>query len=524
LKVETQARDDQQVKLIVDVEPEMVEQFRRRAARAIAKQTKIPGFRPGKAPYDVIRRYAGDEYIDNQALELLVNDIYPKAVAEAKLEPSGPGQEENISLDPPVFEFIVPLMPETTLGDYRAIRMKYDAPKVTDEEIDQYIYSLQTSYATAEPKEGKAAKGDLVYIKLSGTIDNPDEGMDADFLKEQPVQMIVGDTNPQNNDWPFEGFNEKLKGLAENDEKSIKYTYPEDTKFERLKGKKATFKVVVQSVKKLDLPELNEEFAKNFGEFESFDALREKIVEEMQTGKEQDYDNEFKQKLIDQIIEESTIKFPPHYLEDETEHVLNQIAQDLSQQRMDLDSYIKSLQMSREEFIEKEVKPAAEKRLYQSLALDKIALEEKINLDSNELNNRVMATMSQIRMMPEFQKKKNEARLQEISRNVTLNTATQLLQQSVFDLLKRIAAGENIDEDAASSEEKADSKKKSTKKAAEADSEAKPKKKTTKKAEAEVEEKPKKKAAKKEASDNAEETEKKPAKKTAKAKKADAGE
>jgi trigger factor len=505
LKVETQSRDDQQVKLIVEVEPEMVEQFRRRAARNIAKQTKIPGFRPGKAPYDVIRRYAGDEYVDNHALELLVNDIYPKAVEEAKIDPSGPGQEEKITLDPPVFEFIVPLMPETTLGDYRAIRMKYDAPKVTDEEIDQYIHSLQTSYATAEPKEGKAAKGDLVYIKLSGTIDNPDEGMEANFLKEQPVQMIVGDTNPQNNDWPFEGFNEKLKGLSENEEKTIKYTYPEDTKFERLKGKKATFNVVVQSVKKLDLPALDDEFAKNFGDFESFAALREKIVEEMQTGKEQDYDNEFKQNLIDKIVEESTIKFPPHYLEDESEHVLNQIAQDLSQQRMDLDNYIKSLQMTREEFIEKEVKPTAEKRLYQSLALDKIALVEKVNLNSEELNMRVSSTMAQIRMLPEFQKKKNDARLQEISRNVTLNTATQLLQQSVFDLLKRIAAGESIDEAASASDEAKVTKKK-----------------TTKKAEADAEETPKKKTTKKTASETAEKAEEKPAKKTAKTKKPDA--
>jgi trigger factor len=245
----------------------------------------------------------------------------------------------------------------------------------------------------------------------------------------------------------------------------------------------------------------------------------------MQTGKDQDYDNEFKQKLIDQIVEESTIKFPPHYLEDESEHVLNQIAQDLSQQRMDLDNYIKSLQMTRDEFIEKEVKPAAEKRLYQSLALDKIALEEKVNLDSDELNNRVMSTMAQIRMMPEFQKKKNEARLQEISRNVTLNTATQLLQQSVFDLLKRIAAGENIDEEADSAKETEEAKetpKKKTTKKAKADSEAKPKKKTTKKAEADSEEKPKKKATKKAASETADKAEKKPAKKPAKSKKAEA--
>jgi hypothetical protein len=136
-------------------------------------------------------------------------------------------------------------------------------------------------------------------------------------------------------------------------------------------------------------------------------------------------------------------------------------------------------------------------------------LEEKVNLDSDELNNRVMSTMAQIRMMPEFQKKKNEARLQEISRNVTLNTATQLLQQSVFDLLKRIAAGENIDEEADSAKETEEAKET-------------PKKKTTKKAKADSEAKPKKKTTKKAASETADKAEKKPAKKPAKSKKAEA--
>ncbi|MBI9048364.1 MAG: trigger factor [Anaerolineaceae bacterium] len=528
MKVETQARDDQQVKLIVEIEPALIEQFRQRAARSLAKQTKIPGFRPGKAPYDVIRRYIGNEYIDNQALEMLVNDIYPKAIAEAKIEPSGSGMEEKISLDPPAFEFIVPLMPDVNLGDYRALRMKYKQPKTTEEDVDQYIHNLQTSYATAEPKEGKAAKGDLVYIRLSGTILDPDEGMEADFLKEQPTQMIVGDTNPQNNDWPFEGFNDKLAGLEENGEKTIDYTYPDDTKFDRLKGKKVSFNVVVQSVKKLDLPALDDEFAKNFGDFESYAALREKITEEIQTGKDQEYDNEFKQDLIDKIVEKSTIKFPPHYLEEETEHVLNQIAQDLSQQRMDLDSYIKSLQMTKEEFIDKEVKPSAEKRLNQSLVLDKIALLEKVNLDGEELNMRVASTMAQIRNMPEFKKKKNEARLAEISRNVTMNAATQILQQNVFDLLKRIAAGENIDAEAeetsAEGEEKKATKKKSTKKEVDGDAKPASKKKTTPKKEAakkadtdgEAETSPKKKVSKKAASSTADTPEKKPAKKPAK--------
>ena len=480
MKVETQPRDDQQVKLIVEVEPEQVEQYRQRAARKIAKQTKVPGFRPGKAPYDVIRRIAGEEYVDSQALELMVSDIYPKAIDEAKIEPSGPGQEESSSLNPPKFEFIVPLMPEITLGDYRAVRMAFESPKVSDEEIDRYIRNLQTSYATAEPKEGKAAKGDLVYFKLTGTITNPKDDEETELMKDHPVQMVVGEPSMDNENWPFEGFSDKLAGLAENDEKTIKHTYPEDSEFDRLQGKKVEYTVSVQSVKKLDLPELNDEFAKNFGEYESYADFRTKLTEEMQAGKDHDYEVEFKQNLIDKIIETSNVKFPPHYLEEESEHVLNQIAQDLSYQRMDLDSYIKSRQMTRDEFIEQEVKPVAEKRLQQSLVLDKIALQENVQLDGQELNARVAATLSQIQNMPEFKKKKNNDQMQEIARNITLNTATQLLQQNVFDLLKRIAAGETIDKPEEEAE-KAEAKPKKTAKKATSDKAETPEKETSKK-------------------------------------------
>jgi len=484
LKVETQARDDQQIKLIVEIEPEQIEQYSQRAARNIGKQTKIPGFRPGKAPYDVIRRVAGEETIDNQALELLVTDIYPKAVDEAGLNPSGPGMEEAISLNPPKFEFIVPLMPETTLGDYRAIRMDYKPPKVSDDEIDQYIHNMQTSYATAEPKEGKAEKGDLVYIKLSGTITNPDESSDPDFMKEHPVQIIVGDSNPESNDWPFKGFSDHLAGMAVNEEKIISHTYPDDSEFDRLKGKIVDYHVEIQSLKKLDLPKLDDEFAKNFGEYESFAAFKQKVAEEIQSQKSTEYDNEFKQNIIDEIVKISTVKFPPLYLEEETEHVLSQIQQDLSYQRMDLDAYIKSRQMSREAFVESEVKPTAIKRLQQSLILDKIALEEKITFDGSELNRRVSQTMEQILNMPDFKQKnkKNDAKIQNISRNVTLNTATQLLQQNVFELLKRIAAGEAVDQiKEEATEAVVEKPKKATKKAVSENAET-PVKKTTKKA------------------------------------------
>jgi trigger factor len=118
LNIEKQYQDDHQMKLTVQVEPHAMEEARQRAARKISKQTKIPGFRPGKAPYSVILRTVGEAAIFEEAVEIVANDIYPKVIDEAKIEPYGPGQLQNIaSMDPLTLEFIVPLDAEVTLGE-----------------------------------------------------------------------------------------------------------------------------------------------------------------------------------------------------------------------------------------------------------------------------------------------------------------------------------------------------------------------------------------------------------------------
>jgi len=127
LKIETHPREDHQTTMVVEVDAERLEGARRRAARKIAERAKIPGFRPGKAPYDVVRRLYGDAVITEEAVEILVDDIYPQAIKEADIKPSGQGQLENIeSMDPPKFVFTVPLAPTVELGDYRSVRLPYE--------------------------------------------------------------------------------------------------------------------------------------------------------------------------------------------------------------------------------------------------------------------------------------------------------------------------------------------------------------------------------------------------------------
>ncbi len=124
MKIDTVQQDDHQIKLTVEVEPETLEGAKKKAGKKISGKVKVPGFRPGKAPYSVVLRQVGEAAILEEALDILLQDIYPSIIEEAKIEPYGPGSLQNVvTMEPPTFEFMVPLAPEVELGDYRALRM-----------------------------------------------------------------------------------------------------------------------------------------------------------------------------------------------------------------------------------------------------------------------------------------------------------------------------------------------------------------------------------------------------------------
>ena len=209
MKIDTQPRDDHQVRMVTEIEPELFEKNKHIAARKISQEQKIPGFRPGKAPYDIIRRFAGEEVIEQKAIDLLLDEVYPQAIKDASLTPYGPGSlEEIVSKDPLTFAFIIPLEPSVDLGDYQQIRQEYTPPVVDDARVDEFIERLRSSYGTMKPVERKAKPGDVVFVTVNGhTI--PLEGEDAETLAEdRSMQVTIPAKSEEANpgEWPFPGF------------------------------------------------------------------------------------------------------------------------------------------------------------------------------------------------------------------------------------------------------------------------------------------------------------------------------
>ena len=442
MKLDIQPLEDHQVKIIAEFEPEVFEGYIRRAARKIARQVRIPGFRPGKAPLDVIRRTVGEESLKEQALEDLVDENYSKILEEAQIKPGAAGSlEEIVSLDPPTFAFRIPLEPEVDLGAYRDIRLDYQLEEVSDDEVNEFIKRLQTNYATAEPVERPAENGDLVYLKFSAHLAAPEEGQDDVVFPERPAQFILGSDVIQDRDFPFPGFIDLLVGLSANDEKEFTYTYPEDAQDENLRGKEVIFKVAVQSIKAMHLPDIDDAFAQTVGQFETLEDLKKAVREQLEVTKKENTDEEYFSELIEKVVAGATIKYPPQVLDHEVEHMLEHLKEDLSRQGLEMDAYLKMIQKDPETFLEEEVRPAARKRLERSLVIEQLGVAENIKLEESDYNQVAATTMETLRSMPQPKSKKKGVS-EQVLNNITMNAMVRTLNQRILDRMKAIATGQ----------------------------------------------------------------------------------
>lgn len=443
MKIETQPMENHQVRLIAELDQDLMESYKRRAARKISQETRIPGFRPGKAPYDVIRRLYGEESIEKQAISMLVDDTYPKMLEESGIKPSAPGSLDDIlSTNPPKLAFTIPLEPTVELCDYHAIRKTYQPEPVSEEEVQKALDNLQLAYGTAEPVSRPAQIGDLVYIKLSGQLtEEAQEEEEREVIKERPYQLIIEEEDEETA-WPFKGFSKELIGLAADEGKTIIYQYPDNSPFEKLRGKEVEFLVTVQSVKEIKKPALDDEFAKSTGEYQSLEEMLSSLRSNMEANRLREYDNKYFSELVDEIASQSTIKYPPVLLEQQTEELLESFIENLEERHIELNTFLKANKIDRETFIEKQIRPAAKKQLEHSLVLDKIGEQEKIDIDRETLVKETTQTLQRFTDMPGFQSPKSSSERQRMVDVVFRNTAERLMNQQILDRLKAIATGQ----------------------------------------------------------------------------------
>jgi FKBP-type peptidyl-prolyl cis-trans isomerase (trigger factor) len=247
-------------------------------------------------------------------------------------------------------------------------------------------------------------------------------------------------------EWPYNGFAKELIGLTPGDTKTIKHTFREDWDVEELRGKDTEMEVTVKTVRAVTLPELDDELAKTTGAGQTVDELHEAVRKDVENRSKVDYDDKYFVDLIEKIKEGATLKYHQHSLDHEGEHVLEDLSQRLAQQGMDLETYFKVRNTTREQFIEDEVKPVAKKRFERSLILDEVVRREKIEVDNQALDAEFNQTLSALTMQGMDLSKIRGGRQgqQRVAQAVAMESANRVLTRRALDVLKSIAIGEYV--------------------------------------------------------------------------------
>ena len=446
MKIETHPQDTHELKLTVEIETEVLETAKRKAAKKLAKKVKIPGFRPGKAPYNRVLSFVGEGAVIDDAFNILIEDIYPKVLEEKEIKPYGPGSLESVvSMDPPVFEFKVPLAPEVTLGDYKSVRVEKEDKQVEEEDIQKVIDNLLEQQATIEESDQPAKESDMVYVVLSGDRKEPDEEKGLLIEERRFPVLIEKEDADESNEWPFPGFSRKLIGSEVGDEKTLEYSFPEDYQFKDLQNIDAVYKIKVDEIKGRILPELNDEFAKLVGEFETVEVLKTTIKENIQQRYDEETQAEFENLIIKEIAKNTEIKYPPQMLEHEIEHHLNDLENRLKNQGMNMDLYLKSREQDLDA-LKEEISPSAEESMKRGLILMEIASKENIEVTQEDVESTIQAQIQQINsIFPEKEAKKllSGESLQNLVARIISNEVSSM----TLERIRKIALGESFDEE-----------------------------------------------------------------------------
>ena len=440
MKIETQTRDNHQVGLTVILDPTQMESAKHRAARQISEKKSIPGFRPGKAPYDVVQRSFGESSIVETAVDILLDEIYPKAIEEAGIEPGAPGSLEKIEdlEESPKFIFNVPLAPQVDLKDYRSVRVAYDWKEPQEKDVTQAVEEIRQMYAKTETVDRPIQTGDFILVDIKGDL----------FEGETPIFERTGypvfiRSDEKDDEWPYTGFSKELIGADVDETKKLEHKFPKNHSNEQAKGKKVTFEVKIKMVRGTILPELTTEFIKQLGPFETVDSFKESVRANLISRSKAEYDDDYYEKVMDEIKTGATIKYALPTLEHEITHVKEDLESRLAKQGMDLATYLKTKNMEEEKFFSEEIRPTAIKRLERSLLLDEIARVEKIEVSKELLDNTFQQTYYEMAGSQDFQKlmKGKSQPPKQILNALARESANRAYLQQTLERLKDIATG-----------------------------------------------------------------------------------
>lgn len=381
----------------------------------------VPGFRKGKAPRAVVEKMYGKGYFYEDAFNAVLPAAYEEALKESKLDTVGQPDFDIVSVsdeDGVVFSAKVAVRPEVKIENYFGIEAEKTVAPVTDEEVDQEIKTLQerNSRETDLDEGGKAEMGDICTIDFDGSIDGVpfDGGKGSDY----PLKLGSGNFIP--------GYEEQVAGHTLNETFDVKVSFPADYHVKELAGKPAVFKTTIHKIQHIELPALDNDFAKDFTEFDTFDEYKKDVKAKIAKRHEDEADSAFESAVLDTLIEKVEAEIPEAMYVAETENFVRDYDNRLRMQGLDLKTYFQYTGLDLDK-LRAQLRPQAEKQVKLRLALEKIAELEKLEATEEDINGEIK------RIADAYQMKEEDVRkavpLDSVAEDMKVKKAMDLVKE-----------------------------------------------------------------------------------------------
>lgn len=381
VKVEIKKQKENEMNLKIETDKSIVNEKLDKVYNDTSYKIKIPGFRKGRIPKNILNLHLGKDYFYDKTSEELIPECYLEAIKKIDIKPINQPEIKVIQIEedkPLIFEATVQVMPEIKLGSFNKINIKKEDIKVTNTDLNNEIKRIQENQAKLNVvKNRKSKKNDFLVIDSQGYIEG--KAMKGSKVEKQMVQLGKN-TAPE--------FNDKLIGCSAGDEKEIKILVPKDVKDKKIAGKEIIYKVKVIEIKEKELPELNEDFIKAMGNYKTLDDFKKDIKDKLEKQVEMVNKNNYEGKLLEKVTAICEVEVPKVLIEREMGYMMKSLEDDLKSKGLSIKDYCKTIKTD-EEKVKKEYEIVAEKRIKQELILDKISQVENLQVTEKEVKDKI---------------------------------------------------------------------------------------------------------------------------------------
>ncbi len=425
MKVTAEKVDAHKIVLELEVPQPEVAKAVDKAYHKVAAQVNVPGFRKGKAPRKILEMRLGKQALMDEAFEMLATPAYAQALDEQKIEPVTRPEIEVVTFEedkPLVFKATVTAKPEIELGEYKGLKVAKPEATVSEEDINRQLTNLQNRHAKMVVVEDAAlAKGDFAIIDFVGTIDGvPFKGGEG---KGYPLEIGSGSFIP--------GFEDQLIGAKAGEERLVTVTFPADYSAAELAGKEADFTVKIEDVKRKEVPAIDDDFAKEVGEFSSLEELKADIENRLKEAAAEKADREFRQNAIKAAADNCTVDIPDVMIESEIDNMLREMDISLQNRGLSLAKYLEATKTD-VKAMRAGYRESAVASVKTDLMLEAIAKAEQVDATPEDLDKEVAAMAAGYQAPVEEVKKiiLAEGRLEALARSVVRKKAAQIVIDS----------------------------------------------------------------------------------------------